>query len=220
MDFFNGNNSGSFGSFPLRLRFAYVDFGPFRLGQATSTFMDPDAFPNVLDYQGPNGMVLMRQPIFSLRFKPDDHWRFAIGVEQPYSDIEWFENGNWIVNPGTGIITDPTVSKNIQDLVDFTGHARYEYDYGHMQAAGILRKLSYQPVGANNLDELGYGVNFPEIWRRAAYFIDRIFKGAKPGELPVEQPARFELAINVKAAKALGIRFPDTILVRAERVIE
>ena len=67
---------------------------------------------------------------------------------------------------------------------------------------------------------LGYGVNFPEIWRRAAYFIDRIFKGAKPADIPVEQPTRFELAINVKAAKALGITFPPTILVRAERVIE
>ena len=67
---------------------------------------------------------------------------------------------------------------------------------------------------------LGYGVNFPEIYRRAAYFIDRIFKGAKPGDLPVEQPTRFELAINVKAAKALGITFPPMIIVRAERVIE
>ena len=67
---------------------------------------------------------------------------------------------------------------------------------------------------------LGYGVNFPEIWRRTAYFIDRIFKGAKPGDLPVEQPTRFELAINVKAAKALGITFPPMIMVRAERVIE
>lgn len=67
---------------------------------------------------------------------------------------------------------------------------------------------------------LGYGVNFPEIFRRAAYFIDRIFKGAKPGDIPIEQPTRFELAVNVKAAKALGIVFPPTVLVRAERVIE
>jgi putative ABC transport system substrate-binding protein len=67
---------------------------------------------------------------------------------------------------------------------------------------------------------LGYGVNFPEIFRRAAYFIDRIIKGAKPGDLPVEQPTRFELAINVKAAKAIGVTFPPTIVVRAERVIE
>jgi putative ABC transport system substrate-binding protein len=67
---------------------------------------------------------------------------------------------------------------------------------------------------------LGYGVNFPEIFRRSVYFIDRIFKGAKPGDLPVEQPTRFELAINLKAAKALGVTFPDTIMVRAERIIE
>ena len=67
---------------------------------------------------------------------------------------------------------------------------------------------------------LGYGVNFPEIFRRSGYFLDRIFKGASPGDLPVEQPTRFELAVNLKAAKALGFTFPDTILVRAERIIE
>ena len=67
---------------------------------------------------------------------------------------------------------------------------------------------------------LGYGVSFPEMYARAAYFIDRIFKGAKPGDLPVELPMRFELAINVKAAKALGVTFPPTILVRATRVIQ
>jgi hypothetical protein len=169
MDFFNGNTSGLFGSFPIRLRFAWIEFDHIRVGQDASVFMDYDVFPNVLDYEGPPGMVLMRQPIFSLRFKPDDHWRVAVGVEQPYSDIEWFENGEWIVNPGTGIITDATVSKNIQDLVDFTGHVRYEYDYGHMQAAGILRKLSFQPVGANNLDELGYGVNLSGTFHPWAY---------------------------------------------------
>jgi hypothetical protein len=65
MDFFNGNTSGAFGSFPLRLRFAWVDFGPFLIGQAPSLFMDYDVFPNVLDYEGPPGMVLMRQPIIS-----------------------------------------------------------------------------------------------------------------------------------------------------------
>jgi hypothetical protein len=63
MDFFNGNTSGAFGSFPIRLRFAYIAVGPFRIGQAASLFMDYDVFPDVLDYEGPPGMVLMRQPI-------------------------------------------------------------------------------------------------------------------------------------------------------------
>jgi hypothetical protein len=144
VDFFNGNTSGAFGSFPLRLRFAWADFGPFLVGQAASLFMDYDVFPNVLDYQGPGGMVLMRQPLFSLHFPIGEKMRFAIGVEQPYSDIQWFENGVWKVNPGSGIITTPGIGRNVQDLPDFTANARYVSDYGHMQLAGILRKLTWK----------------------------------------------------------------------------
>ena len=87
--------------------------------------------------------------------------------------------------------------------------------------AAKQRLLSIGPVEFAEAGGLiGYGVNFPELFRRAAYFVDRILKGAKPSDLPVEQPTKFEFVVNMKTAKAFGLKIPGSILVRATKVIE
>jgi putative ABC transport system substrate-binding protein len=65
-----------------------------------------------------------------------------------------------------------------------------------------------------------YGVNRADLWRRSAAYVDKIARGAKPGVLPVEQPTRFEMVINLDNAKALGFEVPPTLLARADEVIE
>ena len=67
---------------------------------------------------------------------------------------------------------------------------------------------------------LSYGVSFADLFRRAATYVDKILKGAKPADLPVEQPIKFEFVVNLKTAKQIGVTIPPNVLVRADRVIK
>ncbi len=84
------------------------------------------------------------------------------------------------------------------------------------QLPSISTRGEYAEVGGL----MSYGTNFREGFRRAATYVDKILKGAKPGDLPVEQPTKFELIINGKTAKALGLKIPQSLLISADKVIE
>jgi len=99
----------------------------------------------------------------------------------------------------------------------FIQHARKLADLARRERLPTMGAIAeYTEAGAL----MSYGPDIRDNYRRAAKYVDQILKGAKPGELPIEQPSKFELVINLKTAKAIGLKFPKAMLFRADRVIE
>ncbi len=107
---------------------------------------------------------------------------------------------------GVVLIDDPMLIANARQIADLAAKNRIPVigDRDYADAGGLI----------------AYAVNFPDFWRQAAVFVDKIFRGAKPGELPVEQATRFDLVINRKAARALALTIPQSLLLRATQIIE
>jgi putative ABC transport system substrate-binding protein len=114
------------------------------------------------------------------------------------------------------------MTKSRVGSVVVTEDGEFAASFRTIAALALVNKLP--SIGAREYAEagglIGYGVNILDLYRRAAYFVDRILKGAKPADLPVEQPTKFELVINLSTAKALGLTIPPTLLSRADEVIE
>jgi len=105
------------------------------------------------------------------------------------------------------VVVDPLTTRYRERIVELTIKNRLPTMYGFREfaeAGGLM----------------AYGVHLLDLYRRAATYVDKILKGAKPSDLPVEQPTKFEFVINTKTAKALGLTIPPTLLVFADEVIE
>ena len=109
--------------------------------------------------------------------------------------------------PALVVLQDALIASNTKSIVDFTVNYRLPAMYGATEMVDVGGLMSY-------------AANVPNLFRRSAWYVDRILKGAKPAELPIEQPTKFELVINLKTAKQIGLTMPPDVLARADKVIK
>jgi putative ABC transport system substrate-binding protein len=109
-------------------------------------------------------------------------------------------------NQALFVMEDPFFYAHLSTLQTLASEAQLATTWGPRRAAQAGALMSYGP-------------NLADLFRRSARYVERILKGAKPGDLPIEQPTKFELVVNLKTAKALGITIPESILLRADEVI-
>jgi putative ABC transport system substrate-binding protein len=130
-----------------------------------------------------------------------------VGVRTPEQFAPAFSDINRAKAQALMVMDDPIFFAHRTILLQLASAARLPtmYDLRRFPEAGAL---------------MSYGTDVYDLFRRSATYVDRILKGARPSDLPVEQPSKFELVINLKTAKALGLAVPPTLLARADEVIE
>jgi putative tryptophan/tyrosine transport system substrate-binding protein len=157
-------------------------------------------------------LFTMSNPATPSQWKEVERAARALGIEPQVLDVRKREDlgpafDAAIRQHADAIVVglDTLTQTNQQLIVDLAAKHRLPAIYGSMEFAGGLAI---------------YGVNYPDHYRRAANFVDRILKGARPADLPVEQPTKFELVINLKTAKALGLTIPPSLLAQADQIIQ
>jgi putative ABC transport system substrate-binding protein len=153
-------------------------------------------------------------PYSALVFKETQAGGRTLGIEVQSLDVRGpddfdgaFETARRLRPDALITVEDPLTGSYTTRIAEFTASQ-------HLPSLHGIREF----VSAGGL--LSYGANLADLFRRAAYYVDKILKGAKPADLPVQQPTKFELVINTKTAKALGLEVPATLLARADEVIE
>jgi putative ABC transport system substrate-binding protein len=131
----------------------------------------------------------------------------SLEVRSPNELDKAFEAATGARADALAILPDPVITTNLKRIVDFAAKTRLP---------SIYQSSEYADAGGL----VTYGPDRADLFRRAATYVDKILKGMKPGDLPVEQPTKLELVVNLKTAKALGITIPQSVLSRADRVIE
>jgi ABC-type uncharacterized transport system substrate-binding protein len=131
----------------------------------------------------------------------------GFAVQRPDKIVGAFEAVVGARCNGVLAIEDSVLFSHLTRIVESAARSRLPAMYAFRQFADAGGLMSYGP-------------NTPDSFRRAAVYVDKILKGAKPADLPVEQPTKFELVINLKTAKALGVKIPQSVLLRADQVIE
>ena len=161
-----------------------------------------------------SGLMNMSNPYLALEWSKGERAMRSLAIEPRVFDIRTREDIERVFDMASTARTDAILvgsdtltQSNRQLVVELAAKYRLPAMYEvreYIEAGGLI----------------SYGVNVPGLYRSAAIFVDKIFKGANPGDLPVEQPTKFELVINLKTAKALGLKLPPTFIARADEVIE
>jgi len=138
----------------------------------------------------------------------------SVGVEVGAAPVHTNEEIEGVIaaqarTPGGGLIVMPDAFTTANSDLIIALAARYR-----------VPTIFNDPRNADSGGLIAYGTDFADLFRQAAEYIDRILKGAKPGELPIQQPTKYELVINLKTAKALGLTIPESVLSLADKVIE